>query len=164
MQPCACLCLPQARRLILPVRLNASFSIFPVPPLQQLGIVLPGGRKIDDTAEFIEHAAVHMYLLKGTEPGIELFRVLTAQLFQRPEAQVPQILGNAFPHAGNSPQFLQHRLLFELRHYLPFPLTGLPEIAGIGGDTLQTLACSPMKILVAQRNDAPIRAMPYSAA
>jgi hypothetical protein len=50
-------------------------TVFPVPPLQQLGVMLRFRSEVDGATEYVENAPVHVVAHLPAEFGIEGFRI-----------------------------------------------------------------------------------------
>lgn len=79
--------------------------VLPVPPLEQLGIGICGGRVVHRAAERIEDAAIDPRSAKYAQLLIQISRVHIAKVAHPLDAEIVQILGQARPNAGDSLQF-----------------------------------------------------------
>jgi len=73
----------------------------PVPPLQQLGIMLRFRRVVDGAAKHVEHAAIHVLALAPAQLGVKRFGIAAAKRGDVGDAEAAQIGGDRGADAGD---------------------------------------------------------------
>ncbi len=91
--------------LILPHRYHIITSsivpVLPFPPLEQFRIGIFGGGIVDSATEDIEKAGIDTGLLDLAHLLVHTLRVLLAEVVDGADVELPEILGNALPDAGD---------------------------------------------------------------
>jgi hypothetical protein len=77
-------------------------TVFPVPPLQQLGIVLRLRSEIHGAAEYVEDAAVDVVAHFAAEVGVKGFRVPASQFRHVIDSQQAEIGCYGWPHSRDA--------------------------------------------------------------
>src|SRR5688572_26833469 len=84
----------------------AAIGVLPVPPFQELGIVLAVGCEVDCAAEHVEHAAVDRASRPFAELVEEPLRILVPKIWHSVDVERAQILRDAGANARNGQQSL----------------------------------------------------------
>ena len=85
--------------------------ILPVPPLEELGVVLPARSVIDCTPEHIEEAPIDRRALLDASFDIEFLRVSALQISHAADPKLPEIVCDAPSHAGDGLELLDRLFL-----------------------------------------------------
>jgi hypothetical protein len=79
----------------------ACITVFPVPPLQQLGIGLGLRCEIDSASKYVENAPIHVPAHFPTEFGVKGLRVSVSEFRNISDPEKTKIRGNRRSNAGD---------------------------------------------------------------
>jgi hypothetical protein len=91
-------------------------AVFPIPPLQQLGVMAVMGSIVDSSTEDIKQTRIDSRADLRTTFLIELLGIFAFEIIDASNTQFPKILGNALSDARYLLQLLERQLLRSVVH------------------------------------------------
>lgn len=90
--------------------MNLAALIRPVPPLEQLGVVLIFRGEIDGATKHVQDTTINVHAMYQAQAFVHHLRILPLQVRQLEYAQIPQIPCHAGPDSRDDLQLVSHWL------------------------------------------------------